>query len=57
MTVNLATGTATAVASGVSGIENVTGGSGADSLTGDDVSGDAGANVMVGGRRQRHAGR
>ena len=44
VTVNLATGTATQVTGGVSGMENVTGGSGNDTL-----SGDAQANVLIGG--------
>ena len=61
VTVNLATGSATGIAS-MTSIENVTGGSGADSLTGDagvnvlnggagndTLSGGAGADTMVGG--------
>jgi Ca2+-binding RTX toxin-like protein len=43
VTVNLATGSATGIAS-MTGIENVTGGSGNDTLTGD-----AGVNVLTGG--------
>ena len=51
VTVNLGSGSATGLTS-VTGIENVTGGSGNDSLTGD-----ANANTLTGGGRQRHARR
>jgi hypothetical protein len=62
VTVNLTTGTATAVAGGVSGIDNVFGGAGNDSLTGgaaggflvggsgnDTLVGGAGRSILIGG--------
>lgn len=45
VTVSLLTGAATAVAGGVSGFENVLGGSGVNKLTGDNN-----ANILIGGR-------
>jgi hypothetical protein len=63
VTVNLTTGTATAVVGGVSGIDNVFGGAGNDNLTGgaaggflvggsgnDTLVGGAGRSILIGGR-------
>jgi hypothetical protein len=53
MSVNLATGTATAVTGGISNIQNVRGGQGGDTLIGDSLGniliGGAGADVIQGG--------
>jgi hypothetical protein len=63
VTVNLATGTATNIAGGVSGVENINGGKGNDSLTGDTtnniirggggndtIGGGGGNDILIGGQ-------